>query len=178
MKRLSIRVRRWGEPATVTVEVRVFNQKAWDAPFLFSADYYLQAPRHPTLQGELYNVITTRFADERDWAYVARILDGLSFAARKAGIRPPRPAGTPQPAAEQRLRKRLALELALSARDALVQEVIDLRERVEDLERRANNAERWAEEWQDTAMALQDQGAGQIGLSKEGHVGVLREASA
>lgn len=48
-------------------------------------------------------------------------------------------------------RERLALELALAARDALATEVLELRERVARAEREAWNADLVASMWQDAA---------------------------
>lgn len=48
-------------------------------------------------------------------------------------------------------RERLALELALAARDALAAEVLELRERVARAEREAWNADLVAGMWQDAA---------------------------
>lgn len=104
-----------------------------------------------------------------------RALGQLSF--RRSGIHPPRPAGTPMSSAERRLRRDVALRLALDARDAYAAEVARLRERVEDLERRVDCAEREAENWQDVANELQERADADVGLTKGGEVVVMARVS-
>lgn len=68
-------------------------------------------------------------------------------------------------------RERLALELALAARDAMATEVLELRERVERAERDAWNAEVVATMWQDAAeQAAAAREDVTLAITRDGHV--------
>lgn len=68
-------------------------------------------------------------------------------------------------------RERLALELALAARDALATEVLELRERVASAERDAWNAEVVASMWQEAAeQAAGDRDDVTLAITRDGQV--------
>jgi len=141
--------------------------------------WYWVADPAGTMRGHLFNRlgygVGNRDAEEAQAMRVLdRVLGPLTFR-RHPGIKPPRRADEPMSPADRRLRKEVALRLALDARDAYASEIVRLRDRIEQLELQIRDAEGWAEAWQHTAMDLQEAGAGRIGLTQDGQIGVIRD---